>query len=295
MLTSETLRKIRRIELRTRKLVNDSFAGAYHAVFKGRGIEFDAVRPYQPGDDIRSIDWNVTARAGEPFVKSYIEERELMVMLVIDTSASSFFGTVKRQKHDLAAELGAVLAYAAIANQDKVGLLLFSDQIELYVPPRRGRKQVLLLIRDLLAARPAHKGTDISLALKSVNRLLKRRAIVFLVSDFLSAPEAYQSDLSQLSRRHDVIAVVLSDLLETKWQPVGLVALQDAETSVVKWVDTAQKNWTDQFEKQAHQFQAMRDQMLLHTGIDRIDVPSHADYSEALTVFFRQRVRRLKK
>jgi uncharacterized protein (DUF58 family) len=295
MLTADTLRKIRRIELRTRKLVNDSFAGAYHAVFKGRGIEFDAVRPYQPGDDIRSIDWNVTARTGAPFVKSYIEERELTVMLVIDTSASSFFGTVKRQKHDLAAELGAVLAYAAIANQDKVGLLLFSDEIELYVPPRRGRKHVLLLIRDLLAARPAHKGTDIALALKSVNRLLKRRAIVFLVSDFLAEPETYQSDLAQLSRRHDVIAIVLSDLLETKWQPVGLVALQDAETAAVKWVDTAQKDWIDQFEKQARRVQIMRDQMILHAGIDRIDVSSHKDYVEALTAFFRQRVRRLKK
>jgi uncharacterized protein (DUF58 family) len=295
MLTSDTLRKIRRIELRTRKLVNDSFAGAYHAVFKGRGIEFDAVRPYQPGDDIRSIDWNVTARAGEPFVKSYVEERELTVMLVIDASASCFFGTVKRQKHDLAAELGAVLAYAAIANQDKVGLLLFSDQIELYVPPRRGRKHVLLLIRDLLAARPAHKGTDISLALKSVNRLLKRHAIVFLVSDFLVSPEGYETDLALLARRHDVVAIILSDLLETKWRPVGLIALKDSETNAVRWVDTGQKNWIDQFEKQALRFQALRDEMLLYAGIDRIDVPSHSDYVEALMTFFRQRVRRLKK
>jgi uncharacterized protein (DUF58 family) len=295
MLTADTLRKIRRIELRTRKLVNDSFAGVYHAVFKGRGIEFDTVRPYQPGDDIRSIDWNVTARAGEPFVKSYVEERELTVMLVIDASASCFFGTIKRQKHDLAAELGAVLAYAAIANQDKVGLLLFSDQIELYVPPRRGRKHVLLLIRDLLAARPAHKGTDISLALKAVTRLLKRRAIVFLVSDFLVSPEGYETDLALLARRHDVVAIILSDLLETKWQPVGLVALKDSETNAVRWVDTGQKNWTDQFEKHALRFQAMRDEMLLHAGIDRVDVPSHSDYVEALMTFFRQRVRRLKK
>ena len=295
MLTADTLRKIRLIELRTRKLVNDSFAGAYHAVFKGRGIEFDAVRPYEPGDDIRSIDWNVTARAGDPFVKHYVEERELTVMLVIDTSASCFFGTVKRQKHDLAAELGAVLAYAAISNQDKVGLLLFSDQVELYVPPRKGRKHVLLLIRDLLAARPAHKGTDISHALKTVNRLLKRRAIVFLVSDFLVSSEEYVTELALLARRHDVIAVILSDLLETHWQPVGLIGLKDAETEVIRWVDTAQKNWTDQFEKQAHRFQTTRDQMLIQTGVDRINVPSHTDYVEALTAFFRQRTWRLKK
>lgn len=295
MLTAETLRKIRRIELRTRKLVNDSFAGSYHTVFKGRGIEFDAVRPYEPGDDLRSIDWNVTARAGAPFVKRYVEERELTVMLVIDTSASCFFGTVARQKHDLAAELGAVLAYAAISNQDKVGLLLFSAQVELYVQPRRGRKHVLLLIRDLLAARPSQKGTDISLGLKTVNRLLKHRSIVFLVSDFLVAGEEYQTELALLARRHDVIALVLSDPLEARWQEVGLIAVMDAETEVVRWVDTGQKNWRDQFEKQARRFQSLRDQLLLHAGVDRIDVSTTGDYLEALTGFFQRRARRLKR
>jgi uncharacterized protein (DUF58 family) len=295
MLTADTLRKIRRIELRTRKLVNDSFAGSYHAVFKGRGIEFEAVRPYEPGDDIRSIDWNVTARAGEPFVKRYVEERELTVMLVIDTSASCFFGTVKRQKHDLAAELGAVLAYAAISNQDKVGLFLFSDQTELYVPPRKGRKHVLLLIRDLLAAQPAHKETNLAFALRTVNRLLKRRAIVFLVSDFLASGDQYAAELALLARRHDVIAIVLNDPLEIRWQPVGLVALRDAETNTVRWFDTAQKGWVENFEKQARRFGRLRDEILVRAGVDRIDVSSDEDYVEALTAFFRQRMRRLKK
>jgi uncharacterized protein (DUF58 family) len=295
MLTAETLCKIRRIELRTRKLVNDSFAGSYHAVFKGRGIEFDAVRPYEPGDDIRAIDWNVTARTGEPFIKRYVEERELTVMLVIDTSASCFFGTVKRQKHDLAAELGAVLAYAAISNQDKVGLLLFSDRVELYVSPRKGRKHVLLLIRDLLAAQPSKRGTDISLALRSVNRLLKHRAIVFLVSDFLASSDEYAAELALTSQHHDVIAVVLGDPLEVRWRDVGLVRLKDAETDVIQWVDTSQKNWTGDFERQAERFQRMRDQVLYRAGVDRIDVPSNTDYVQALTTFFQRRVRRLKK
>jgi uncharacterized protein (DUF58 family) len=295
MITSETLRKIRRIELRTRKLVNDSFAGSYHAIFKGRGIEFDAVRPYEPGDDIRSIDWNVTARAGDPFIKRFVEERELTVMLVIDTSASSFFGTVKQQKHDLAAEFGAVLAYAAISNQDRVGLLLFSDEIELYVPPRKGRNHVLLLIRDLLAAQPAHKGTNISLALKTLNRVLKNRAIVFLVSDFLAAQDEYVADLAITARHHDLIGVVLSDPLESSWPDVGLLGLQDAETEAIRWVDTSQKAWTRKFDKQAQRFQQMRDEMLYKVGIDRIDLPSNGDYLEALTTFFRRRMQRLAK
>jgi uncharacterized protein (DUF58 family) len=295
MLTAETLRKIRYIELRTRKLVNDSFAGAYQAVFKGRGMEFDAVRPYEPGDDIRTIDWNVTARAGEPFVKRFVEERELTVMLVIDTSASAFFGTVKRQKHDLAAELGAVLAYAAISNQDKVGLLLFSDQIELFVSPRRGRKHVLLLIRDLLAAKPAQKGTDLSLALKTVNRLLKRRATVFLVSDFLASSQEYAADLALTARRHDLITVVMADPLESRWPNVGLVGLQDAETEAVQWVDSGSSKWRDQFAKQSQRFQRLRDDMLNKSGADRIDIAPDGDYVAALTLFFRRRVRRLKR
>jgi uncharacterized protein (DUF58 family) len=292
MLNAGTMRKIRRIELRTRRLVNDTFAGAYHAVFKGRGIAFDTVRAYEPGDDVRDIDWNVTARTGEPFIKRYTEERELTVMLVLDTSASVLFGTVNRPKRDTAAELGAVLAFAAITNNDKVGLLIFSDQIEMHCPPRKGRNHILRLIRDLLAARPTHRGTDLALALRTVNRLLKRRAIVFVISDFLTPTESYSRDLTLLSRRHDVIAVTLADRLEQQWPSVGLVGLRDAESGSARWVDTSSTDWTKQFRMQAQRLSQARDAALMQARVDRIDVPLDGDYVYALTRFFQQRERR---
>lgn len=295
MLTAETLRKIRRIELRTRKLVNDSFAGAYHAVFKGRGIAFDTVRPYEPGDDIRDVDWNVTARTGEPFIKRYVEERELTVILALDASASASFGTVNRQKRDLAAELGAALAFTAISNNDKVGLLIFSDQIELFIPPRKGRNHVLRLIRDLLAAQPTHRGTNISLGLRTINQLLKHSAIVFLISDFLASSQDYARDLLVTCRRNDVIAVVLGDPLEQAWPSVGLVGLRDAETGAVAWVDTASSNWRKQFQQQARRFQTMRDDTLARAGVDRVDVPVNGDYVQALTLFFQKRAQRIRR
>lgn len=291
-LTPETLQRIRRIELRTRRLVNESFAGAYHSVFKGRGIAFDAVRPYQPGDDVRDIDWNVTARAGEAFVKRYAEERELTVMLMLDSSASLSFGTVNRQKRELAAELGAALAYAAITNNDRVGLLVFSEQIDLYIAPRRGRNHVLHLIRELLAARPSKPGTDLSMALRSLNHLLKKRAIVFLLSDFLAPAASYRRDLLLTGRRHDLIVAVLSDPREQTWPDAGLIALEDAESGQVQWVDTGSRVWRQAFEQQATRFGAMRDEALRQAGVDRIDVPADGDYVAALTRFFRQRVRR---
>jgi uncharacterized protein (DUF58 family) len=184
MISTELIKKIRHIEIRTRRLVNDSYAGEYHSVFKGRGMEFDEVRPYQYGDEIRTIDWNVTARTGQPYVKRYVEERELTVMLVVDASASENFGSVNRFKREVAAELTAVLSFAATTNNDKVGLLIFTDQVELYIPPRKGRRHVLRVIRELLAFEPKNRGTDIKMALETVNQLLKRRSIIFLVSDF---------------------------------------------------------------------------------------------------------------
>jgi uncharacterized protein (DUF58 family) len=291
MLAVTTLRKIRHLELRTRKLVENSFAGAYHSVFKGRGIEFDSVRPYQPGDDIRSIDWNVTARTGEPFVKNYVEERELTVMLLLDASASCFFGSGKQQKRDLAVELAVAFAYSAIVNQDKVGLMLFSDQVELYLSPRKGRNHILRLIRELLVVKPSSKGTDIGLVLRTVNRLLKRRAIIFIMSDFLENTETYANDLALTARKHDVIAVVLSDQMETTWKNVGLVALQDAETHDVRWIDTHQNGWIAGFEKQSEQFRRMRNSALNRAGVDRIELQSDDDYISALTAFFRRRTR----
>jgi uncharacterized protein (DUF58 family) len=294
MLNAGTMRKIRRIELRTRRLVTDSFAGAYHAVFKGRGMVFDTVRAYEPGDDVRDIDWNVTARTGEPFVKRYIEERELTVMLVMDASASVLFGTINRQKRDLAAELGAVLAFAAISNNDKVGLMVFSDHVELFIPPRKGRNHILRLIRDLLAARPTSSGTDLSLALRTVNRFLKRRAIVFVISDFLMPSDDYLRELMLVSRRHDVIAITLSDPLEQSWPDTGLTALRDAETGAIRWVDTSARGWRRQFAEQARRFQQMRDAALTKARADRIDVPLDGDYVSALMSFFQRRSRRLR-
>ncbi len=294
MLTPETLRKIRRIELRTRRLVETSFAGAYHSVFKGRGIVFDEVRPYMPGDDVRDIDWNVTARTGEPFIKRYREDRELTVMIVLDASASIMFGTADRLKRDMAAELGAVLAFSAISNNDKVGLLLFSDTIETFIPPRKGRKHVLRLIRDLLAARPKRRGTDLSNALRTVNRVLSQRAIVFLISDFLVDTESYARDLMVLGRKHDLITIVASDPLEESFPAVGLVTVQDAETGAVYALDTSRTGWGRSFRTRTAKLRDKRDQILKDARADRIELAADGDYVQALTLFFRRRALKLK-
>lgn len=291
-LTAEKLRRIRRIELRTRKLVNEALIGAYHSVFKGRGIEFDAVRPYEPGDDVRSIDWKVTARIGEPYIKRYVEERELTVLLVLDASASCLFGTVGQQKRDLAAELGAVLAYTALRNNDKVGLLVFSDQVEHYVSPRKGHNHILRLIRDLTDVQPAQRGTDLALALMTVNRLLKKRAVVFVMSDFLTIGDAYVTELSLTARRHDVMGVVLNDPLEQAWPNVGLVALEDAEVGHIQWVDTASETWRKAFKKQGQRFQQARKAALVGAGIDHFEVPTDGNYVAALSTFFQRRLPR---
>ncbi len=292
MLTTETLQDIRRIELHTRHLVNASFAGAYHSVFKGHGIAFDSVRPYQPGDNVRDIDWNVTARTGETYIKQYQEERELTVILLLDSSASSSFGTINKSKRELATEIGAVLALSAVSNNDQVGLLIFSDQIEHYTAPRKGRNHVLRLIRDLLAASASGKGTDLSLALRSVRRLLKQHAIIFLMSDFLASPAEYASDLAVVSSRHDLIALVLSDPLEQSWPNAGLVWVKDAETGAHQLVNTASRRWYTQFQHRAKQFQQTRDITLSQAGVDRIDIPLNGDYTRALARFFRQRSKR---
>jgi uncharacterized protein (DUF58 family) len=295
MLTPELIRKIRRIEIRTRRLVNDSFAGEYHAIFKGRGMEFDEVRPYQGGDEVRTIDWNVTARTGQLFVKRYVEERELTVMLLVDASASGLFGTVNRFKREIAAELAAVLAFSAISNNDKVGLLVFTDRIELFISPRKGRRHVLRLIRDLLAFEPTGLGTDLRLALDTINRVLKRRSIVFLISDFLTPPERYRSILQVSNRRHDVIAVTLSDPREWEWPRVGLVALEDAETGQMQWVDTSNPQWRETFTERVNELQLARQRVFRKAKVDRIDITTDAEYVTPLTVFFEKRARRLRR
>jgi uncharacterized protein (DUF58 family) len=294
MLTNDLIQKIRHIEIRTKRLVNDSFAGEYHSIFKGRGMEFEEVRPYQPGDDIRTIDWNVTARTGEPYVKRFVEERELTVMLVVDASASEDFGSVQRFKRELAAELTAVLSFAATTNNDRVGLLIFTDQVELYIPPRKGRKHVLRLLRELLAFEPQHTGTDIKLALDTVNHVMKRHGIVFLVSDFMANPEVYRTAMAVTNRRHDLIAVDLHDPLESSMGSVGLLALEDPETGEVAWVDTASKAWRAAFQQRMEAVRSGTTRAFRQAGVDRIDIATDQDYVAPLTAFFQERYRRIR-
>lgn len=295
MLTPELIKKIRRIEIRTRRLVNDSFAGEYHAIFKGRGMEFDEVRPYQPGDEVRSIDWNVTARTGNVFVKRYVEERELTVMLLVDASASGEFGTANRFKREIAAELAAVLAFSAISNNDKVGLIIFTDRIELFIAPRKGRRHVLRLIRDLLAFEPTGRRTDLKLGMDTINRILKRRSIVFLISDFLAAPESYSSVLQVSNRRHDVIAITLTDPRELEWPKIGLVALEDAETGQIQWIDTSNPHWREAFTERVGELHHGRERVFRKAKVDRINITTDAEYVTPLTIFFEKRARRLRR
>ena len=293
MLTDDLIARIRRIEITTRKLVNDGFAGEYQSVFKGRGMEFDEVRQYQPGDDVRSIDWNVTARTGEPYVKSYMEERELTVMLAVDVSGSGDFGTRNRFKRELAGELAAVMSFAATTNNDKVGLLLFTDRVESVVPPRKGRSHVLRMVRDLLLFQPVGAGTDIRLALDTVHQMLKRRSIVFLVSDFLADPKSYRQAMMITNRRHDVVAFDLRDPLEHEIADVGVIALEDAESGQLRWVDTGSKEWGREFaEKVAHLEDGKRE-VFSAAGVDRIRVTTERDYVAELGAFFKDRLRRL--
>jgi uncharacterized protein (DUF58 family) len=294
MLSTDLIKKIRRIEIRTRRLVNDSFAGDYHSIFKGRGMEFDEVRPYQIGDEIRTIDWNVTARMGEPYVKRYVEERELTVMLLVDASASESFGSVNRFKRELAAELTAVLSFAATTNNDKVGLIIFTDEIELFIPPRKGRRHILRLIRELLAFEPKNRGTDIKMALDTVNQILKRRSIIFLVSDFLANPESYRRELAVTNRRHDVIAVDLHDPLEETIGDVGLLALEDPETDEIVWVDTGSRAWRTSYQQRVQQLEAHKTRVFTQSSVDRIGIGTDEDYTAPLTGFFKERARRIR-
>ena len=293
MLTEDLIARIRRIEITTRKLVNDSFAGEYQSVFKGRGMEFDEVRQYHPGDDVRSIDWNVTARTGEPHVKSYIEERELTVMLVVDVSGSGDFGTRNRFKRELAVELAAVMSFAATTNNDKVGLLLFSDRVESLVPPRKGRSHVLRMVRDLLLFQPRGTGTDITLALNTVHRMLKRRGIVFLVSDFLADPESYRQAMLVTNRRHDVVAFDLSDPLEKEIANVGVIALEDAESGQLRWVDTGNREWRREFGDKVSRLAEGKRDVLTAAGVDRVSVTTEKDYVAEVGAFFKTRLQRL--
>jgi uncharacterized protein (DUF58 family) len=289
MISSDVLRRIRRIELRTRKLVNEAFAGAYHSAFKGRGIEFDTIRPYEPGDDVRLIDWNVTARTGDAFIRQYVEERELTVMLLLDTSASCLFGSTSRSKRDLAAEVAAVLAYSAINNNDKVGLVLFSDCTELYVPPQKGRNHILRLIRDLLTAQPSHKETDIAAALRMASRSLKRRSIIFLLSDMLAPVDTYATELSLLAYHHDVMVLIFSDPLERNLPDIGLARMEDAETGQLIWIDTHSANWRQNFSAQSQQLKNRVGTAMSQAHVDVAYIDINDDYVARLATLFQSR------
>ena len=290
MLTSEQLKAVRKIQIRTSHLVSDLFAGQYQSVFKGRGMEFAEVRHYLPGDDVRTIDWNVTARTGVPHVKRFVEERELTVMLLVDASASTHFGTVKQLKSEMAAEMAALFAFSAITNNDKVGLLMFSDHVELALPPKKGTRHVLRVIREVLSFAPQGHGTDIAAALEHLNRVTKRRCVTFVISDFLDT--GARLALKIANRRHDIIAVVLDDPRDLALPDVGLIALQDAETGQQILLDTGDSRLRREFEQRAAAARRDRERMLRGVDVDAIVVRTDRPYTEALLRFFRMRERR---
>ncbi|HYE95323.1 MAG TPA: DUF58 domain-containing protein [Rubricoccaceae bacterium] len=296
MIPRELFKKIRRVEVRTKGLVENLFGGEYHSAFRGRGIEFAEVRPYQVGDDVRAIDWNVTARTGEPYVKLFEEEREQTLLLVVDVSGSEDFGSHGAVKRDLAAEVCALLAFSALRNNDKVGLLLFTDRVERFVPPKKGRRHALRLVRDLFAHRPAHRGTRLGSALDHARRVLRRRAIVVVVSDFLDAQLltgafTFEQPLRALAQKHDVVAVRLLDERETALPPVGLLALTDAETGRPVLVDTSSPRVREAFADRAAVRERSLHAALRRARVDTVTVRTGEDYAVPLAAFFRRRNR----
>jgi len=290
MIPKEVLRKVRRIEIRTKRLVNDLFSGEYHSTFKGQGMEFEEVRQYVPGDDVRLIDWNVTARTGFPHVKKFREERELSIVLLVDASSSGYFGTRDRFKSETAAELCAVLAFSAIKNSDKVGLIIFTDKIEKYIPPAKGRQHVLRLIREVLYFKPEGIQTDISGALEYFSRVIKRKSVVFLISDFLS--EDFYKPLQIANNKHDVIAVKISDPRESSFDNVGLIELEDAETGEVILVDTGSRAFRREFAAKADEDNSMLKKGFQLINLDFINIRTDQEYTKPLIEFFRMRERR---
>ena len=291
MLPKEIIKKIKRIEIKTSTILNTILAGEYQSVFKGRGMEFDEVREYQQGDDIRTIDWNVTARMGSPFVKRYVEERELTVMLLVDASSSGRFGTFEQMKGEIATELCAVLAFSAIKNNDKVGLIIFTDRVEKYVPPKKGKTHVLRVIRELLYFKPEKTSTDINCALEYLNQVINRRSVVFIVSDFMS-PD-FKPALRIANKKHDVIAITITDPREVSMPDIGLVELEDAETGETILVDTSDKKFREAFTGNNSEERALREKLFKSIKVDSINVMTDQSYIDPLMRFFRMRERRL--
>jgi len=291
MLPKDIIRKIRRIQITTNRLVNESLAGEYHSVFKGRGMEFEDVREYQHGDDIRTIDWNVTSRTGHPFVKRYVEERELTVMLLVDASASGSFGSAGKTKGEVSAEISALLAFSAIKNNDRVGALLFTDRVEKFIPPRRGATHVLRVVREVLFHRPQGRGTRIESALEHLNLVIRKRAVVFLISDLLD--QGYEQALKVANRKHDVVIIQIVDPREQELPRLGILEIRDAETGEIVYVDSSlpevreiyRQNWEQNRQKQRKLFQSHR--------IDNVTIDTAQPYDVPLVRFFAERARRL--
>ena len=287
--TKEILKRIRKIEIATNRLVNEQLAGSYHSVFKGQGMDFDDVRLYQPGDDVRNIDWNVSARANEAYIKTYVEERELTVMLMVDVSGDGQFGSRSQLKADVAAEVGALLAFSAIKNNDRVGLVLFTDTVEHFVPPKKGKTHVLRVIRDILTYQPQSSGKRIEAGVEFMGRVTRRKSVGFLLSDFYA--EGYESALRVARRRHDIIPVVVSDPLESELAAAGLVAFEDPKTGEVIWRSTG-RGFLSAFKSHTSIRRQEREKSFRRMKLDFINLQTGEPYTTALMKYFRLRARR---
>jgi len=292
MLPKEIIKKIKRIEITTRHQVDDFLGGEYQSVFKGRGMEFHEVREYQIGDDVRTIDWNVTARMGAPFVKKYLEERELTVIFMVDASSSSDFGTFRQMKGEIAAEICALLAFSAIKNNDRIGLIIFTDTIEKFVPPKKGREHVLRVIRELLYFKPEGRRTDIGNALEYLAKVIKKKSVVFLISDFFASD--YEPPLKVLNKKHDLIAISITDPREKDLPPVGFIELEDAETGEAIIIDASHAATRHEFAQMAEERTLERKKMFKVLNIDTIEIMTDEPYFKPLSGFFRRRAKRLR-
>lgn len=295
MISKEVLKKVRQIEIRTSSIVNSVLSGAYHSSFKGRGMEFAEVREYYPGDEIRDIDWNVTARHGSPFVKKFVEERELTVILVVDASSSGEFGSQGEMKGEVMATISALLAFSAIKNNDRVGLLIFTSQVEMFIPPQKGRKHVLRVIRELLYFKPKEKGTNLSGALEYLNKILKRRAVVFVVSDFATGD--FEQPIKMLARRHDGVAITVWDPREKELPDVGFIELEDAETGEIVLVDTSDDEFRKTFKKEAQKESGLLKRLFRRLRIDFVEIliqPKYDDTIHPLLEYFRKRAAKIR-
>lgn len=292
MTPAEIIRKVRKLEIRTRHLVTDSVSGAYHSSFKGRGMDFDEVREYSAGDDVRAIDWNVSARMDKPYVKIFREERELTLLLLVDLSASGIFGSVEQSKRERAAEIASVLAFSATRNNDKVGLLLYSEDVEKYIPPKKGRQHILRVIRDILFYQPKSRGTDPVKALEYLNRVQRRKAVVFLLSDFIDPDDAFFHSLSLAGKRHDLINVIISDPRESRLPDVGLITLEDAESAKVVEIDTGNLRTRQRYEAAATARLESLTSKLRQKGLDWVETSTDAPYIPALQQLFARRAKR---